>query len=75
MSYKLDNMDLNNNILKQIIEINNYCKMIYGYEINQLDFKNGDITDLREDNIIFKENDKLTNLNILIDYNNDIVCS
>jgi hypothetical protein len=75
MSYKLDNMDLNNNVLMQIIEINNYCKMIYGYEINQLDFKNGDITDLREDNIIFKENDKLTNLNILIDYSNDIVCS
>ena len=42
-----------NNEVERIIELNKITLMLYGVELHKITFKNGDMTDLRNENVIF----------------------
>lgn len=41
------------NEIEKIIELNKITKMLFGVELHKITFKNGDMTDLRSNNLIF----------------------
>ncbi len=54
--YSLNGEYVYADMINQIIELNQYCKMIHGCELNQIIVNNGDLTDMTESNIKIKDN-------------------
>lgn len=48
------NLENENELISTILELNKISLMLYGKELNNLNFKNNDITDFTESNIQFK---------------------
>jgi len=64
--YSLNGESVDAEMINQIIELNQYCKMIHGCELNQIIVKNCDLCDLTDSNIKINENKIRQNIECLL---------
>ncbi len=64
--YSLNGRNIDADMINQIIELNSYCKLIHGCELNQVIVNNGDLCNLTESNIKIKDNFVRQNIECLL---------